>query len=223
MKGIGLFGGTFNPLHSGHLKVAQDVRAQFNLEKICFIPSAIPPHKGTEGLADVKDRYQIIQTAMSPGKGLEASDVEIHRQGPSYTIDTVRYFISTSPSTPCYLIVGMDAFFEIDTWKSYKKLFNLIPIIVMTRPAEGIQMTAAPVAELEKYIHAHVDPGYQFLEHESCFVHPDPEKQSVYLCYVTPVDISSTQIRNYVRQGVSIKPMVPDTIEKYIYKKGLYL
>lgn len=221
MKGIGLFGGTFNPLHSGHLKVAQDVKAQFNLEKICFIPSAIPPHKGTEGLADVKDRYQIIQTAMSPGKGLEASDVEINRQGPSYTIDTVRYFISNSPSTPCYLIVGMDAFLEIDTWKSYKKLFNLISIIVMTRPAEGIQMIAAPVPELEKYIHAHVDSGYEFLEHESCFVHP--EKQPVYLCYVTPVDISSTQIRNYVRQGVSIKPMVPDTIEKYIYKKGLYL
>ncbi len=221
MKGIGLFGGTFNPLHNGHLKVAQDVKAQFNLEEIYFIPSAIPPHKGTEGLANVIDRYQIIKTAMSPGRGLEASDVEIHRQGPSYTIDTVRYFINNSPSTPFYLIVGMDAFFEIDTWKSYNKLFNLIPIIVMTRPAEGIQMTAAPVYELEKYIQAQVDSGYEFSEHESCFVHPD--KQPVYLCYVTPVDISSTQIRNYVRQGVSIKPMVPDTVENYIHKKGLYL
>ena len=75
---------------------------------------------------------------------------------------------------------------------------------------------AFSVAELEKYIHAHVDSGYEFSDHESCFVHP--EKQPVYLCYVTPVDISSTQIRNYVRQGVSIQPMVPDTIEKYIYK-----
>jgi nicotinate-nucleotide adenylyltransferase len=221
LKGIGLFGGTFNPLHNGHLKAAQDVRAQFNLEKICFIPSAIPPHKGTEGLADVKDRYQMIQAAMSPDNGLVASDVEIHRQGPSYTIDTVRHFISNSPSTPCYLIVGMDAFFEIDTWKSYKKLFNLIPIIVMTRPAEGTKKNVAPVAELEKYIHAHVDSGYQFVQHESRFVHP--EKHPVCLCYVTPVDISSTRIRNSVRQGVSIKRMVPDTIEKYIHKKGLYL
>jgi nicotinate-nucleotide adenylyltransferase len=221
LKGIGLFGGTFNPLHNGHLTVAQDVKAQFNLGKIYFIPSAIPPHKGTEGLADVKDRYQIIQTAIFPGKGLKVSDAEIHRQGPSYTIDTVMYFINKFPSTPCYLIVGMDAFFEIDTWKSYKKLFNLIPIIVMTRPVEGIQTNATPVAELEKYIHAQVDSGYEFLEHESCFVHP--EKQPVYLCNVTPVDISSTQIRNYVRQGVSIKRLVPGTVEKYIHRKGLYL
>jgi len=222
LKGIGLFGGTFNPLHNGHLKVAQDVKAEFNLERIYFIPSAVPPHKGTEGLADVKDRLQIIKTAMSPGNGLTVSDVEIDRQGPSYTIDTVRYFQDTLPaSTSCYLIVGMDAFLEIDTWKSYKTLFDLIPLIVMTRPAKGTQTVTRFVEELKQYIHAHVDSEYDFLEHKSCFVHP--QMQSVYLCCVTPVDISSTQIRNYLRQGISIKHLVPDTVEKYIFKKGLYL
>jgi nicotinate-nucleotide adenylyltransferase len=220
LKGIGLFGGTFNPLHNGHLKVAQDVKAGFNLESIYFIPSSVPPHKGTEGLADVKDRFQIIQTAM--GKGFTASDVEIDRQGPSYSIDTVRYFKDKLPaSTLCYLIVGMDAFLEIDTWRSFKTLFDLIPMIVMTRPVKGTQITTRFIEELEKYIHAHVDSAYDFVEHKSCFIHP--AKQSVYLCYVTPVDISSTQIRNYVRQGVSIKHMVPDAVEKYIHKKGLYL
>jgi len=94
LKGIGLFGGTFNPLHNGHLKVAQDVKAEFNLERIYFIPSAVPPHKGTEGLADVKDRLQIIKTAMSPGNGFTVSDVNlstfknknlVSRQGAQFT------------------------------------------------------------------------------------------------------------------------------------------
>ena len=222
MKGIGLFGGTFNPLHNGHLKVAEDVKAKFNLEKIYFIPSAVPPHKGTEHLADASDRFQMIKAAIPSGKGFEASDVEIQRPGPSYTIDTVKYFENRLPaSMPCYLIVGMDAFLEIDTWKSFKTLFDMLPVIVMTRPAKSTQMIPAPVAELEKYIHAHVDSGYMYLKQKSCFVHP--KKQLIYLCHVTPVDISSTRIRNYVRQNMSIKQMIPDTVEKYIHKKGLYL
>ncbi|MBC2716384.1 MAG: nicotinate (nicotinamide) nucleotide adenylyltransferase [Desulfobacteraceae bacterium] len=222
MNGIGLFGGTFNPLHNGHLKVAEDVKAGFKLEKIYFIPSAVPPHKGADDLADEKDRFQMIKAAIPPGRGFMASDVEIHRQGPSYTIDTVRYFKNKLPeSTPCYLIVGIDAFLEIDTWKSFQKLFGLIPFIVMTRPAEETKRTAKPSAELGKYIHGQVDPGYEFLQQETCFVHPT--KQSVYLFHVTPLDISSTKIRNFVRQGVSIKRMVPGSVEKYIHKKGLYL
>ncbi len=222
MNGIGLFGGTFNPIHTGHRKVAEEVKAEFNLEKIYFIPSAIPPHKGMDDLADAKDRFQMIMDAMPPGKGFMVSDVEIHRQGPSYAIDTVRYFKNNLPvSTPCFLIVGMDAFLEIDTWKSFQKLLDLIPLIVMTRPAQNTKQSATPSVELEKYIHVHVDSGYEFIPQESCFVHP--AKQSVHLSHVTPVDISSTIIRNFIRQGVSIKSMVPETVEKYIHKKGLYL
>jgi len=222
LNGIGLFGGTFNPLHNGHLKVAEDVMARFNFGKIYFIPSAIPPHKGIDNLADAKDRFQMIKAAIPPGKGFIASDVEIHRRGPSYTIDTVRYFKNKLPlSTPCYLIVGIDAFLEIDTWKSFQTLLDLIPLIVMTRPVQDTQQSAEPSVELEKYIHGHVDSGYEFIPYDSCFVHP--EKKSVYLSPVTPVDISSTQIRNLVRQSLSVKSLVPDTVEKYIYKKGLYL
>ena len=222
MNGIGLFGGTFNPLHMGHLKVAKDVKAGLNLEKIYFIPSAIPPHKGIDNLADAADRFQMIKAAIPPGKGFIASDVEIHRQGPSFTIDTVRYFKDKLPErTPCYLIVGIDAFLEIDTWKSFQKLLGLIPLIVMTRPAQNTKQIADPFAELEKYIHVHMDSGYKFVHQRSCFVHP--AKQPVSLFHVTSIDISSTKIRNYVRQGLSIKGMVPDTVETYIHKKGLYL
>jgi len=222
LNGIGLFGGTFNPLHTGHLKVAEEVKAAFNLEKIYFIPSAIPPHKGMDDLADAKDRFQMIMDAMPPGKGFMASDVEIHRQGPSYTIDTVRYFKNNLPvSTPCFLIVGMDAFLEIDTWKSFQKLLDLIPLIVMTRPAQDTKQSVTPSAELKQYIHSHVDSRYEFIEPTSSFVHP--EKQPVFLSHVTPVDLSSTKIRNCIRRKVSIKGMVPGTVEKYIHEKGLYL
>ncbi len=221
MNGIGLFGGTFNPLHSGHLQVAEEVKAGFNLEKIYFIPSAVPPHKGTDDLAEAMDRYRMIDAEMSARRGFVVSDVEIHRRGPSYTIDTVRYFKDKLPAaTPCFLIMGMDAFLEIDTWKSYQKLFDQVPMIVMTRPLEDAKQTVQSAA-LEKYIHAHVDARYKYITPSSCFDHP--EKHPVHLFPVTPINISSTKIRNRIRRGLSIKEMVPVTVENYIHKKGLYL
>ena len=219
---VGLFGGTFNPIHMGHVRAALKVKEEFALDKINFIPSALPPHKETKGMLDASDRCQMTRLAVESYPDFSVSDIELKRSGPSYTIDTVRYFKNKIPvSTPCYLIVGMDAFLEIDTWKTFQKLFDLIPFIVMTRPAEGIKQSAASSAELGKYIHVHVDSGYELVHQQSCFVHL--AKQSVHLFHVTPIDISSTKIRNFVRQGVSIKSMVPGTVEKYIYKKGLYL
>ena len=221
MKGIGLFGGTFNPLHNGHLAVAEDVRAQFQMEKVYFIPSALPPHKKSDNLADARDRYQMIETAISAYEKFDVSDVEIQRKGLSYSIDTVRYFKKNFFASTCYLIVGMDAFLEVDTWKSYETFFDLIPIIVMTRPAESAEPALNPSEELESYIQAHVDQCYEFSPPASCFVHP--EKQPVFLCHVTPMDISSTRIRNLIKQGKSFTTLVPAAVEKYIYKKGLYL
>lgn len=222
MNGIGLFGGTFNPIHLGHLAVAEEVRAGFGLEKIAFIPAAIPPHKGIDGLADAKDRYSMIVDAISSNKSFIASDVEIHRKGPSYTIDTVIYFKNkTIGDTDCYLIVGLDAFLEIDTWRTYQEFFNLIPFIVMTRPPEDAQQPVDTKIVLENYINTHVDQKYYFSSLQSCFNHP--AKQSIFLFNVTPIDISSTGIRNRIKQGLSINHLVPDAVEMNIQKKGLYV
>ena len=222
MNSIGLFGGTFNPIHLGHLQVAEEVRAGFGLEKIIFIPSAIPPHKGTSELADANDRYKMIVDAISENPKFIASDVEIKRPGRSYTIDTVTHYKNNLPKeTSCYLIVGLDAFFEIDTWKSYHDFFELIPMIVMTRPSEETNELQDPCKAMEIYIRAHVSDGYRFLEHKSCFVHST--KQAIYLFNVTPIDISSSKIRKYVKQGASIKNFVSDAVGAYILKKGLYI
>jgi len=222
LNSIGLFGGTFNPVHLGHLQVAEEVRAGFGLGKIIFIPSAIPPHKKTDGLADANDRYKMIVDAISKNERFIASDVEIKRRGRSYTIDTVIHFKNNLPKeTTCYLIVGLDAFLEIDTWKSYRDFFELIPMIVMTRPAEGTTKIQDPCKAMETYISAHVSDGYRFLEHKSCFVHST--KQAIYLFNVTPVDISSSKIRTLVKQGTSIKNLVSDAVGEYIHKKGLYV
>jgi len=221
LKGTGLFGGTFNPIHMGHLRVAEDVRVGFNLEKIVFIPSAIPPHKDVCGLADAQARYAMIIEALSTCTDFVASDVEIHRQGPSYTIDTVTYFQNHLPrGTPCYLIVGMDAFLEITTWKAWQNLFDLIPFIVMTRPGTAAAPIADPLTEMENYIHAHVDKEYGHSLQQSCFIHKT--KQPIYLTHVTPIDISSSAIRDRVRQGRSIQGLVSDGVDDYIKHKGLY-
>ena len=222
MNSIGLFGGTFNPVHRGHLQVAEEVRAGFGLEKIIFIPSAIPPHKGIEELADATDRYNMITDAISEIPKFIASDVEIKRQGRSYTIDTVTYFKNNPlKEMTFYLIIGLDAFLEIDTWKSYRNFFDLIPIIVMTRPPDGANKNQEPCKAMEIYIRAHVSDGYRFLEHKSCFVHST--KQAIYLFNVTPIDISSSKIRRLIKQGASIKNFVPDAVDTYIHQKGLYI
>ena len=222
MKGIGLFGGTFNPLHIGHLTVARDVKSGFDLEKIVFIPAAIPPHKSADGLAGALDRHLMIDAAIKRHEGFAVSDVEIRRTGPSYTIDTVRYFRNRlAGSVPCYLLMGIDAFLESDTWKSWRRLFDVVPFIVMTRPQAGAGSKAQPSAVLETYVHAHVDPGYVWTAQPSCFIHP--AKQPVHLFSVTPVDISSTIIRHRIRHGLSISGMVPESVETYIKEKGLYL
>ncbi|HSM73080.1 MAG TPA: nicotinate (nicotinamide) nucleotide adenylyltransferase, partial [Desulfobacterales bacterium] len=119
MNRIGLFGGTFNPIHLGHLRSAQEVLEAFDLQRILLIPSALPPHKEPEFLANAADRLAMIRQATLGHTGLSVSDVEITRPGPSYTIDTVRFFKRSLPAdTRLFLVVGLDAFLEIDSWKA---------------------------------------------------------------------------------------------------------
>ena len=221
LKGAGLFGGTFNPIHNGHLRVAEEVRESFNLSKIYFIPSAIPPHKNSVGLADAADRFEMISRAVAAHPEFVVSDAEIKRQGWSYTIDTVRYFRTVLPeNTPCCLLVGSDAFLEIETWKAFDALFDHIPMIVMRRPGPDASHDERFRENVATILTTAISKAYRFSTDRSVF--ENPRKQPVFLFNVTSLDISSTRIRHLVRQGRSIRFLVPDVVDEYIQSRGLY-
>jgi len=222
LKRIGLFGGTFNPIHMGHVQVIQEVKEGFDLDKIFIIPSALPPHKETAGLIDVLDRIEMIRLAFSDDPDFVVSDVELKRSGFSYTIDTVHHFKSILPeNTELFFIVGSDAFLEVDTWKSFKDLFLLIPFIVMYRAPAGQRDTVLQWKNLGNYIKSRISDRYKYSASRSGYIHD--EKQPVFLFEVTPVDISSTEIRERISKGHTIRSLVPEIVEDLIKTKGLYL
>ena len=218
---IGLFGGTFNPIHTGHIQVALKVKQSFSLNKVLFIPSALPPHKEPGDVVDAGDRLEMINLSLSTYPDFIISNVELKRPGPSYTIDTVRHFKSVlGQDTTPYFILGLDAFLEIDTWKSYMDLFEIVPFIVIMRNGEG-DSTVSRWKTLADYLKSRVSDGYTYSASRSCFSHK--KKQPEFIFDMPPIDISSTQIRRRTKEGRSIKLMVPDVVENFIKSKGLYL
>lgn len=223
---IGLFGGTFNPVHNGHLKAVYEVQKRFALDKSYIIPSAIPPHKEQDGVVDAKDRIEMIRLAVSSSpdimKSVVISDVELKRSGPSYTIDTVFHFKSILPEdSRIYFILGLDAFLEIDTWKSYMDLFLLTSFIVITRfPAEQNDISIMRKS-LENYLQNRISLNYKYSYSQSCYV--NDERKPVFFFDVNPLNISSTRIRTLVSMGRSIRLFVPEKVDDLIKTKGLYL
>ena len=226
MMHIGLFGGTFNPVHIGHLSAARQVKKRFCLDKIYIIPAAIPPHKEPAHIVDAADRSEMIRLAVLNNPDLmdfvEVSDVELRRKGTSFTIDTVSYFATILPEkTEFYFILGCDAFLEIHTWKAYAELFERVSFVVMSRPHVQHLSTDAMWETCEKYLKHRISNSYQRSDDKACFTHE--KKKPVYFFNVTPMDISSTMIRHYVRLKKDICPFVNEHVEQYIKKKGLYL
>ena len=221
MKRAGLFGGTFNPVHYGHLRVAIEVMEGFGLDQVHFIPAANPPHKGKEGLAEDTDRFEMLSLAIEGEPGFFVSDVEMKRPGRSYTIDTVRQLVRNFPApTECFLIIGRDAFLEIETWKAFGDLFETISFIVMSRPDDMAVTRDSSFSGIGAYIRKNVSSSYVFEKTQNRFVHE--ALKPVYLFPVTALDVSATAIRRIVRQGRSIRYLVPEPVASYIHKKGLY-
>jgi len=218
----GLFGGTFNPIHMGHLRMAEEVKEGFCLNGgVCFIPAALPPHKAAAELVGAADRYEMIGRAIASNPGFSVSDAEIRRQGRSYTIDTVAAFQdNTGRDAAFYLIIGMDAYYEIETWKDYDALFDRIAFIVMPRPGEAGDADRTTLEAMARHAHRHVDKAYEIDADGKCLIHP--RKKPVYLQPVTQLDISSTRIRSLVKAGQSIKYLVPEGVEEYIRTKDFY-
>src|SRR5712692_1998404 len=150
---IGLFGGTFDPIHWGHLRSAEEVREAFRLDRIIFIPASIPPLKIKAQTTAAADRLKMVRLAIAKNSGFAVSGVELSRPGKSYTIDTLHYFAGKRPGDALYFILGMDAFREIGMWKDFQELFPLSHFIVTSRPECGelLKLGDLPVAARKSF------------------------------------------------------------------------
>ena len=212
---IGLFGGTFNPFHNGHIGIIEHIKKAYGLRTIYIIPSATPPHKPGTDLAPADDRFEMVRQSIKGREGFIVSDKELTRKGPSFTIDTIKEFKNDlGEEADLFLLMGSDAFFDIPTWRQMDLIFNSVKIIVMLRG--HFENHDAFIS----FIDEHISKGYIFNEKADCFFHE--EKQNICLCRVPRIDISSTMIRERVKYGKSIEGLVPAGVLKIIHEKELY-
>jgi nicotinate-nucleotide adenylyltransferase len=210
---IGLMGGTFNPLHLAHLRIAEEARDTFDLDRIVFIPAADPPHKPLAGEVPFSHRCEIVRLAIADNPAFELSDIEGRRAGKSYSIDTIGSFHRQYPDDKLYFIIGSDSFLEIGLWHRYAEIFRLCNLIVVERPGRPVEgpLSALPVAIRGEFVYTSKP---RVLQHES--------GQCVLFLKGCPLDISSTGIRQLLSAGRSISYLVPSTVEAYIKSKRIY-
>ncbi len=211
---IAVLGGTFDPIHYGHLRVAEEVREDLDLDRIIFMPAAIPPHKPDEQTTPPEFRIEMVRLAVSGNAGFEVSPMEIERGGKSYTIDTVRGLEKRGEKDlEISLIMGADSFNEITSWMDYRELLELANIIVVSRPRYAAEKLAEalPVELARKFWYDSVTGSYK-----------NSAGKSVTYLGTTRFDISSSDIRRRVKEGKSIRYLLPPPVADHIAKHGLY-
>ncbi|MBI2985490.1 MAG: nicotinate-nucleotide adenylyltransferase [Deltaproteobacteria bacterium] len=211
---IGLFGGTFDPIHWGHLRNAEEVREGFSLDRLLFIPAGNPPHKKKGAAAPARDRLEMVRLAIAKNPGFALSTVEISRPGKSYSIDTVRCFAkSRGPKNSLYFILGLDAFLDIGSWKGYEEILSLCHFIITSRPGSGnsVSLSRMPIAVRRQFCYDHRKKLYR---HKS--------GTKLFFLQLTDIAISASDIRRRLKEGGSIRYLVPLEVETYIKKIGLY-
>jgi len=196
---IGIMGGTFDPVHIGHLLTAEAVRDALKLDQILFIPAAIPPHKHRRDIASPEHRLSMVLLATAENPHFRVSDMELHREGPSYTVDTIEVLrAERGEEAEFYFITGADAINDLATWHEVHELLRMCHFVAATRQGTPLNKEAL----LDEF-------GILAREH----IHEVPTPE---------LEISSTEIRERIHRGSSIRYMVPDNVADYIDKEGLY-
>ncbi|MDT8317739.1 MAG: nicotinate-nucleotide adenylyltransferase [bacterium] len=215
---IGILGGTFNPVHSGHLRIAEEAREAISLDKIIFIPCYIPPHKDEEGMASADARMHMLELAVRDNPFFETSDMELKRGGKSYSIETLtRLRDDYGESAQLLFIIGMDSYREIGIWKNYAELFYIADFAVVRRPlASDEKKELSPVKLLPVDIRDEFcyDPHKRIAAHRS--------GRLTYFLETTMLDISSTRLRDCLARGRSVKYLMPAEVEEFIKEKVIY-
>jgi nicotinate-nucleotide adenylyltransferase len=191
---VGLFGGTFDPPHRGHLSVADDVRRALELDRVLWITAGRPPHKLDRELTPAPLRAAMVRALIDGRTGHEASEIELERPGPSYTVDTVRRLHAALPGADLFLIIGADEFAALESWKDTAELLESVTLVVMDRDGDlaSSVIPAVPGAARARFVP------------------------------VRRVDLSSTGVRDRVAEGASIEAMVPPAVAGIIEREGLY-
>ncbi|MFH1136010.1 MAG: nicotinate-nucleotide adenylyltransferase [Pseudomonadota bacterium] len=211
---LGILGGTFNPIHIGHLRAAEEVAELFGLEKVIFIPAARPPHKKPAPVVDFRHRLAMVKIAAADRPGFVASDLEGQREGPSYTVETLRCLLDEfGPAARLFFLTGLDSFLAIETWKDFRHLFELTDFVVFTRPGADIEPLGTTIREK-------ISPDY--LWNEAPAAYQSPTLKTIFFRPVTMIDVSSTRIRELIGQGRSIRFLLPEKVRRYIIKNNLY-
>lgn len=212
-KRIGVLGGTFDPVHLGHLAVARFVLEQLNLDEFLFIPAARPPHKLHTALTDFPTRLTMLQLALRNLPEFKVSDLEAARQGPSYSVDTLEELRSFyGEGVRLFFVIGLDAFLEVDTWKDFTRLPKLADLVVIIRAAYPVESVGAVVAKLG---------DYRFAETASCWG-ATGLPGCIHLLSMPPVEISSTMIRRVAAAGEDLDSLVVPAVAAYIAEHRLY-
>jgi nicotinate-nucleotide adenylyltransferase len=196
---LAIMGGTFDPIHYGHLVAAEGARYEFNLDRVIFVPAARPPHKTGKEMTHPAHRLAMVERAVYSNSHFEASALEIEREGLSYTINTVNAVRKIHPAAEIYFITGADAVLEILTWKNVEELLNICKFIAATRPGYNLENMEHTLVSL---------PG-KFLN-------------NICTMEVPALAISSTDIRARVAEGRPIKYLLPELVERYIFEENLY-
>ncbi|MFC1883982.1 nicotinate-nucleotide adenylyltransferase [Thermodesulfobacteriota bacterium] len=210
---IGIFGGTFDPIHIGHLRAALEIAEELELGKVYMVPSALPPHKTRTPTTLFFHRLEMVKLAVVTSDSLGYLDLEGKRSGPSYSIDTLRELYKIfGKKTEFFFIIGLDAFLEIKTWKEYENLFEYANFVVIGRSNHKKEDFVAFISGLQISVMGETDSNVFTL----------PSKKKMMFKKTTRMDISATSIRKKVGKGRSIDFLVPDSVNKYIREKELY-
>lgn len=217
LKRVGIFGGTFDPPHLGHLILAEEIREAFDLAEIYFMPCNQPPHKDREDLTDAQHRFAMVVAATLHNPAFVASPIEVNRPGKSYSIDTVRELQEAmGEEIELVFVTGLDAFLDIETWEGFEQLLDLCHVIVVSRPGHGFD----EVSKLPDWIQ---ERTIDLRENDTPPADRFPQEgRRIFLSDSVHLDLSSTDIRERIAAGTSVRYKVPGEVERYIRSHGLY-
>ncbi|RJQ48930.1 MAG: nicotinate-nucleotide adenylyltransferase [Nitrospiraceae bacterium] len=215
---LGIFGGTFNPVHYGHLRAAEEVCGKLSLDKVLFIPAGKTPFEKPETVSAVH-RFNMVKTAIKGNTRFQISDIEVKARGKSFTVDTMKKLGKLYPGSELFFILGIDAFLDLPHWKQPDTLLNLSHCVVTSRPGYTFTdlMPSPYLRHVSRAVLRKMDAGSMDL-----FCFDISESQKCFLCRVTSLNISASYIRNLIISGENIKYLLPDSVESYIISHKLY-